>query len=112
SRDRGRVKYQALGLKTRAQALAALGRTREAIVDLRGAVDLTRPTGDPAMFFQVAAALLDVEGDDALAREAYATAQRISAALPNDEMRRIFEVAEPVQRLTKQYNEWPKPTAG
>ncbi len=97
----GRVKYQVLGLKTRAQALAALGRTHEAVVDLRNALALTRPTGDPAMFVQVAAALLTLEGNDVLAHEAYATAQRISAALPNDEMRRIFEGAEPVQKLAR-----------
>ncbi len=101
SRDIGRVKYQALALKTRAQALAALGHTTEATVDLRNALDVARPTGDPALFFQVAAALLAVEGDDALAQEAYATAQRIRAALPNDEMRQIFEAAEPVRQIAR-----------
>ncbi len=53
------------------------------------------------MFFQTAAALLALDGSDALAHEAYATVQRISAALPNDEMRRIFEAAEPVQKLAR-----------
>ena len=101
SRTVGRVKYQALALKTRAQALAARGCTPEAISDLRNALDITRPTGDPATFLQIAATLLAVEGDDALAREAYATAQRMSAALPNDEMRQIFAAAEPVQQIAR-----------
>lgn len=89
SLNAGRVKYQALALKTRAQALAALGCTPEAITDLRNALDVTRPTADPAMFLQIAATLLTIEDDDALAQEAYATAQSMSAALPNDEMRQI-----------------------
>src|SRR5262249_3034108 len=99
SRDRGRVKYQTLGLKTRAQALAALGRTHEAILDLRNALDVARPTGDPALFLSVAAVLLLVESDDTLAGDACSAVQRIRAALPNNEMRRSFDAAEPVQTI-------------
>ena len=101
SRNAGRVKYQALALKTRAQALISLGSTPEALIDLRNALDVTSPTADPAMFLQTAATLLAVEGDDALAQKAYATAQRMSEALPNDEMRHIFEAAEPVQQIAR-----------
>jgi class 3 adenylate cyclase/tetratricopeptide (TPR) repeat protein len=101
SRVRGRVKYHALGLETRARALAALRRRGEAIADLHQAVELARLTDDPAMFLHAATALLDIEGDDSLAHEAYATAQRIRAALPNDAMRHIFEAAEPVQKLAR-----------
>jgi len=101
SRARSRVKYHAVGLETRAGALAALGRTREAIADLRNAVKLTRPTGDPAMFLRAAAALLKLEGDDALLAEARVAAQRIAIALPTDEMRRRFRDAEPVQLLSR-----------
>ena len=90
SRDRDRVKYQVLDLKTCAQALAALHRTHEAIVDLRNALALDRSSGDPALFVNVAAFLLAVESDDA---------QRISAALPNDAMRRLFATVEPVQTV-------------
>jgi tetratricopeptide (TPR) repeat protein len=99
SRDLSRVKYEVLGLKTRGQALASLGRIHEAAADLRNALELARPTGDPALFLKVAAVLLAVEGDDLLAVEARTTVQRISAALPNDEMRHIFEAAEPVQQI-------------
>lgn len=101
SRQAGRVKYLALALKTRAQALAELGRTREALSDLRNALEVTGPSADPAMFLQLAATLLTVEGDDALAQEAYAVAQRLSAALPDDEMRQIFAAAEPVRHFAR-----------
>jgi tetratricopeptide (TPR) repeat protein len=101
SRDRGRVKYEVLGLRTRGQALAALGRTPEARADLRHSLELARSTGDPALFVNVAAALLAIEADESMAREASATAQRISTSLPNDEMRRIFAAAEPIRRLAR-----------
>jgi hypothetical protein len=45
--------------------------------------------------------LLAIESDDALAQEAYATAQRIRAALPDDEMRRTFDDAEPVGQVAR-----------
>ena len=48
SRRTGRLKYQARGLEIRARALAALGRTYEAITLLQSAVDVVRATGDPA----------------------------------------------------------------
>ncbi|HEV2583398.1 MAG TPA: helix-turn-helix domain-containing protein [Ktedonobacteraceae bacterium] len=101
SRQAGRVKYLALALKTRAQALVARGHSREALSDLRKALDLTGPTSDPGVFLQIAASLLAVEGDDALAREAYAVVQRLSAALPDDEMRQSFAAAEPVRQLVR-----------
>jgi class 3 adenylate cyclase/tetratricopeptide (TPR) repeat protein len=99
SHTTGRVKYEVAGLGTHGQALAALGRTRESLPDLRRAVALARPVGDPAMFLRAATALLAVEGDDALLEEARATATRIAAALPDDAMRRRFADAEPIRFL-------------
>jgi predicted ATPase/tetratricopeptide (TPR) repeat protein/transcriptional regulator with XRE-family HTH domain len=99
--DRGRAKYQTLGLVTRARGLAALGRTREAMGDFLKALGVARPTGDPILFLRAAAGLLAVEGDPALAGEALGAAQRIRAALPNDAMRRSFEAAEPVQTVVR-----------
>jgi hypothetical protein len=93
SRVRGRVKYQVLGLASRAQALRELGRTREAIVDLRAAVALARRVGDPALFVRVPAGLLAVDGDDALAAEAGVAARRIAGALPDERVRGCFEAA-------------------
>jgi hypothetical protein len=101
SRAKGRVKYQVLGHWTRAQAMAQLGRKHEAIADLRSALELARPVGDPAMFLRPAAALLNLDGNDVLLAEARAAAQRILAALPEGGMRQSFETAEPVRRVLK-----------
>ncbi len=98
------MKYEVAGLSTRGQALSALGRTQEGISDMRRAVDLARPVGDPAMFLRAAAALLAIDGDDALLQETRTMVQRITAALPNGAMRQRFEAAEParlVARLTR-----------
>ncbi|MGO8945558.1 MAG: hypothetical protein ACLQJ7_18035 [Syntrophobacteraceae bacterium] len=53
------------------------------------------------MFFNAAMALVQVGGSDELFKETYSTAQRIRAALPTEQMRSIFESAEPVQILIK-----------
>jgi hypothetical protein len=101
SRVRGRVKYQVVGLTTRAQALIDLDHTKEAIIDLRAAVTLSRPTGDSALFLRAAAGLIAVDGDDALADEAQAVVARIADNLPDLEMRLQFEHAEPVRLASK-----------
>ncbi|MGI8913844.1 MAG: hypothetical protein ACR2JY_08680 [Chloroflexota bacterium] len=99
SRASGRVKYQVLGLVTRAQALSGLGRTKEALADLQSAVALARPVGDPSLLLRAASPLLALEGDDTLATFARAEADRIADALPDVDMRRHFEAAETVRRL-------------
>jgi transcriptional regulator with XRE-family HTH domain/tetratricopeptide (TPR) repeat protein len=99
SRLRARVKYEVAGLQTRGQALAALGRTRDALASLSRAVTLARPVGDPAMLLRAATALLAVEGDDALRAEARGAADRIVAALPEEELIQRFRAAEPVRQL-------------
>jgi hypothetical protein len=96
------VKYEALALGTRAQALHRRGRDQDALADLRRAVGLARSIGDPALFLGTAVRLLALDGDDALATEARATAERIAAALPDVELRRRFETAEPVWALVRQ----------
>jgi tetratricopeptide (TPR) repeat protein len=101
SQSHGRVKYQTLGLQTRAGALLALGGKPEAIATLRQALALARPSGDPAMLVRIAGALLAIEGDEELAGEARETAERIRAALPDDAVRRRFEAAEAVQRVIR-----------
>ena len=101
SQSRGRVKYQAFGLETRAKALAALGRKKEAIVEAQNAVNLLRPIGAPALFLRAASSLINLEGNDALLAEARSAAQQIIAALPGDELRRTFRQAEPVRLVLK-----------
>jgi tetratricopeptide (TPR) repeat protein len=101
SQARGRPKYQILGLGTRAQAMLAAGRAREAIADLHSAVALARSLGDPALFLRSAAVLLAVEGNSALAAEARAAMERIGQALPDDGMRARFGQAEPVRGVLR-----------
>ena len=97
SRERRRAKYHVIGIGTRGRALLALGREAEALEDLKAAVGLARPVGDPALFFRAAAGLLAVDGDDALAAEAGAAVDRIAAALPDAQMLCRFEAAEAVR---------------
>jgi tetratricopeptide (TPR) repeat protein len=97
SQSRGRVKYQAFGLETRAKALAALGRRKEAIADAKKAVKLLRPIGAPALFLRAAATLTQLNGDDELLTEARQAAQQIVTALPDDALCKVFEAAEPVR---------------
>ncbi|MGH7389458.1 MAG: ATP-binding protein [Candidatus Rokuibacteriota bacterium] len=110
--NRGKkIKYEAAGLETRAKALHAVGRTREAISDLRRAVQLVRPTGDPAMFLRAAAELLVIDGDDALAAESAAITDRISPALPSEDMRRRFESSLAVRVVRKVAGRVPREPA-
>jgi DNA-binding SARP family transcriptional activator len=102
SRARGRPKYEAIGLTARAAQLLALGRAKEAIVDLQTAVVLARRVGDPALLLQPAALLLPVAGDDALAGEARAAVAKIAAALPDEVMRHRFADAAPVRIILGQ----------
>ena len=104
SQMKHRPKYETLGLWTRGQALAARGRTSEAIRDLRRAIDLARPLGDPALFPRPATALLAIEGDDVLLAQACASVKTILAGLPDEDMRRRFREAEPVQCLARSGN--------
>jgi hypothetical protein len=101
SRTRGRVKYEVTGLTTRARSLIRLGRSNEAIVDLRTALALARPVGDPALFLPPACELLRLDGDDELAEEGRAAVNRIAGALPDGDMRHRFELAEPVRLLSR-----------
>jgi class 3 adenylate cyclase/tetratricopeptide (TPR) repeat protein len=112
SRARGRRKYVAVGLETRGKALVSLGRKTEAIADLRNALQMARLMGDPALLLRAATTLLATEGDDALLSEARATARKILAELPTEEMRRHFEAAEPVRLLGPNIRPGVPPPAG
>ena len=101
SRARQRVKYEVLGRTTRAQALCALGRTRDAIDELNRALVLARPVGDPALFLRAATGMLSLAGDDGLAAETGAAVQRIASALPDAGMRRRFASSDPVRIVTR-----------
>jgi DNA-binding SARP family transcriptional activator len=108
SRIRGRAKYQVLGLVTRAQALIGLGRTREAIADLRAALALAHSIGDSALLLRAAAGLIAIDGDDVLAAEARRVVDRIVEALPNSEMKHQFESAALTRLVLKHSRGTPK----
>jgi hypothetical protein len=79
----------------------SLGRQLAAIVDLQTAVKQARRTGDPAMYVRAAAGLLAIDGSDVLLAEARAAVARIAEALPNVEMQRRFQDAEPVRTIVR-----------
>lgn len=91
SRLRGRIKYEALALQTRARALKNLGRAPEALDDMRAAVALARETGDPALFVRAALAQLELERDDALMAQTRDAARHISRELADEMLRSRFE---------------------
>jgi class 3 adenylate cyclase/tetratricopeptide (TPR) repeat protein len=94
-----RPRYEVLALLTHAAALGSLGRTRAGLRDLRQAVAGARAIADPALFVRAAAALLAIDGDDALAAEARTATRHIVDRLPTDEMRAHFNASEPVRTL-------------
>jgi tetratricopeptide (TPR) repeat protein/predicted Ser/Thr protein kinase len=89
-RQKGRVKYQALGHITAARALRALSRTHEAIAHARDALSIARPTSDPALVLWALNVLLALDGDDDLAREARTVSEAIRLELPDEVMQSRF----------------------
>ena len=100
SRARRRVKYVVLGMTTRAQALMGLGRTKDAITELNAALAAARPIADPALRLRPLVELLSLDGDHALAAEAGAALECMTAGMPPD-VRRRFDTAEQVRRAAK-----------
>jgi hypothetical protein len=99
SRAKGRPKYEALGLITRARGLHALARTREAIADAKTAVSVADRTGDPAVLLLALDALIGLDGTDELATRARAVTDCIYDGLPNEVMRRCFTESEVMRRI-------------
>lgn len=98
-RARGRPKYEALGLITRARGLHALARTRDAIADAKTAVSVADRTGDPALLLLALDALIGLDGTDELATRARALTDCIHDGLPNEAMRRCFAESEVMRRI-------------
>jgi tetratricopeptide (TPR) repeat protein len=101
ARVRGRPKYETLGLITRARGLRALGRSGEAISDASAAVGVATTTGDPSLRLLALDALIELDGSDELAEDAYSTSARIEAALPDAMAQRAFNDSEVVQRVKR-----------
>lgn len=101
SQARGRPKYEALGLITRAHALHGVGRTHDAVADARHGLSVARGTADPALLLLALDALLALDGDDASSAEARALDAQISSTLPDQTIRQRFTESEVVQRLRR-----------
>jgi DNA-binding winged helix-turn-helix (wHTH) protein/tetratricopeptide (TPR) repeat protein len=99
SRTRGRPKYEALGLITRARAHQARGHTGDAVADAKTAASVADRTGDPALLLLALDALLGLDGTDELMTRARAVTDFIDAALPDELMRQCFAKAEVVRRI-------------
>ncbi|MBD0292445.1 MAG: tetratricopeptide repeat protein, partial [Jiangellaceae bacterium] len=93
SRAHGRVKYEVLGLITRAQALAATGNQARALMDARAGAERAASVGDPALERRAFTALVML-GDGHAAPRADQAARRVGLALPEDLRRRLERQAE------------------
>jgi tetratricopeptide (TPR) repeat protein len=89
SRPRHRLKYEALGLATRARARSRLG-LPQAVDDARGAVRVARRLADPAVLLECLGVLLELDGTDAVLAEARQTAHGILGALSEGSLRSAF----------------------
>jgi tetratricopeptide (TPR) repeat protein len=94
-----RPKYEVLALVTRAAGLDRQGRTNAALADLNTAVRVARSIADPALFLRTASALLAIDGNHDLEREAHVTASHILNRLPTAVMRERFLLVDAVRRL-------------
>src|SRR5262249_44841812 len=73
SHRRHRLKYEALGLTTRARARTKLGELPAAIEDAASAVSHARRLGDPSILIDALSIHLQIDGNDALLNEARAS---------------------------------------
>jgi class 3 adenylate cyclase/tetratricopeptide (TPR) repeat protein len=98
ARARGRVKYEVLGLVTRALALAAKGRRQTALAAARMAAGKAEAGGDPVLEVRAFATLAELSGEDRALLAARAAARRIAEVLPSD-LRAYFDTAPQVRAL-------------
>jgi hypothetical protein len=99
SRARHRVKYEALGLITRARTRRQSGDIPAAVQDAASAVEIARRLGDPAVLIAALAAHLNVEGNDMLRAEARSSIERVLQALPDERLRKKFLASENVRQV-------------
>jgi tetratricopeptide (TPR) repeat protein len=106
SRARSRLKYEALGLATRARAGRA--ESPQAVDDARTATEIARRLGDPAVLLECLAVLLELEGNDELLAEARQVVQRILEGLSQESLRRQFlaNVASKVGAFASRLPTW------
>ncbi len=101
SRAHGRVKYEVLGLITRARALHARGSTRDALAELDEAAARAGTTGDPALELRMLATRLAIEPGEGAARRAAVLVADIEREIPEAAIAAAFAAAEPVQLVRR-----------
>jgi tetratricopeptide (TPR) repeat protein len=89
SRPRIRLKYEALGLATRATAQRLL-RRKGALSDADAAIAVGRRLGDPSVLLHCLTARLGIERSGDILAEARATVQRMLATVSDERLRRTF----------------------
>jgi hypothetical protein len=94
SEARSRPKYVALGLMTRAHARKRAGDMPQAITDANRSVDIARTLGDPAVLLKALNVSIDLDGNDALTREARACHERILSHVDDAGLREHFLASE------------------
>ena len=99
SRSKQRAKYEAYGRVTLGRALAAVGRKKEALEELCAATAATAGLGHPALHVTVAAALLALEPDEAVAVGARQAVDRVLAGLSEPALRDRFLAADAVRTI-------------
>jgi hypothetical protein len=97
--ERGRAKYEALGLLAHAHAHRGLGHCGEATTSLRSARAIANRLDYPALVLRVTSQMLGHDGDDELAAEARSAVTRISSELDDPAAKRGFESAPAVTRI-------------
>jgi len=101
SRAHYRIKYEALGLGTRARARSKLNEMPLAIEDAARAVAIARKLGDPALLVDMLALHLALEGNDQLAAEARQTVEQVLSKLSDQQLRQRFLDSESVKLVVK-----------
>jgi len=96
SRSKRRAKYESYALVTLGQALAGAGEKGQARRELHSATAIAKRLGNPALHVMVAAALLELEPDEAVAEEARGAVHRVLASLSDPVLQQRFLGADPV----------------
>jgi len=96
----GRIKYRLLAEHVLARALAGLGRREEALASARRTLDEARRHPDAAMVLRSAAAVLELDRDEAARTALVDAATRIEGALPDARAREAFRAGAPLSGVS------------
>ena len=101
SRARGRGKYEALGLATRARARHARGHTHAALDELDQAAQFAVTIGDPALELRILATRLAIAPTERVALRAATLVTNIEREIPEVRLAAAFSNADIVQLVRR-----------